>query len=75
MTGTLKMKQFKCFCPTHACTTQTSVAPIVILLHFWKKLGNQNYFWCVNGKEFSNIDRENNFLVFVSNHLAKAQNG
>ncbi len=53
----------------------TSVTPIVIFITFLEQAWQAQQFWCVNCAKISNIKQENKYLVFVSDHLARAKNG
>ena len=51
------------------------VTPIVVFIAFLEQALREQQFWCENCKKIPNIEGENKYLVFVSYHLARAENG
>jgi len=51
------------------------VTPIVVFIAFLEQALREQLFWCENCKKIPNIEGEYKYLVFVSYHLARADNG
>ncbi len=53
----------------------TSVTLIAIFIALLEEAQQAQQFWCVNCAKNPNVKRENKYLVFHSDHLARAKNG